>query len=193
MKLKFGAIALASIAWLASCNNDKGDKTYSEDTTKTNTTSTYTPSDNAGYVDVNVPANTRTTFEAKYPQASNVRWYTYKPDMSTIEWDWSGWPTMDTSDYTANFTWEGSEYWAMYDENGNWVGSVTRVTDHASLPAAINTMLQKDYNGYTIVTVDKENDKDRTAYEIQLEKGTEKMKLLVDENGKVLKKKMKTT
>jgi Putative beta-lactamase-inhibitor-like, PepSY-like len=187
MTLKIGAVALAAITWLASCSNS-ADKTTTGDTTiSTDTTTTsYNPGDNTN---VNVPATTRTEFEAKYPQATNVRWTYYRPDMSTIEWDWSGWSTVDTSDYVASFTWDGNDYWAWYDENGNWIGTVNRVADHAALPSAVNAMIQKDYNGYTIVSVDRETDKNRSAYEVKLEKGTDKLKLLVDENGKILKKK----
>jgi len=37
--------------------------------------------------------------------------------------------------------------------------------------------------------VDKENDKNRTVYEVDLEKGSDKMKVHFDENGKAVKAK----
>ena len=76
-----------------------------------------------------------------------------------------------------------------YDDKNNWVGTVSRVSDYKNLPEAVNNRIASDFAGYTITSVDKENDKDRTAYEIDLTKGDDKMTVLIAENGKVLKKK----
>ena len=56
----------------------------------------------------------------------------------------------------------------------------------------MNKTIQAQYPGYTIVSVDKENDKNRTAYEVELSKGDDKAKVLIAENGNVLKKKAVT-
>jgi Protein of unknown function (DUF2874). len=186
--MKFGiqVITAAALALLSSCGNNEGDKTATADSTTTTTTAV---TDNTTVSSVEVPATTRTSFETKYPQASNVRWEYHRPGVYDIEWDWSGWPTVDTADYVANFNWEGSDYWAWYDQDGNWVGSVSRVHNNSALPTAVNNTLNSQYKDYTVVTIDKENDKNRTAYEIDLEKGTDKVRILVDENGKILKKK----
>ena len=185
MKLSIKMLAVVSLALLFSCNNTS-EKTTTDDTVATTTTQV---TDNTDVVMVEPPATIKTSFEAKYPQATNIRWNYHRPDFATVEWDWSGWPVMDTSDYVASYTWDGSEYWTWYDQDGNWVGSVSRVSDYSKLPQAVNNTVTTKYNGYTIVSVDKENDKNRTAYEIQLESSTSKLKLLVDENGKVLKSK----
>lgn len=185
MKLSIKMLAVVSLALLFSCNNTS-EKTTTDDTVATTTTQV---TDNTDVVMVEPPATIKTSFEAKYPQATNIRWNYHRPDFATVEWDWSGWPVLDTSDYVASYTWDGSEYWSWYDQDGNWVGSVSRVRDYSTLPQAVNNTVTTKYNGYTIVSVDKENDKNRTAYEIQLESGTNKLKLLVDENGKVLKSK----
>lgn len=63
--------------------------------------------------------------------------------------------------------------------------------DHSKLPAAVNNAIQSQFADYKIVEVDKEHDKDRTTYEVDLEKGEDKMKVHFDENGKVVKKKGK--
>ena len=47
----------------------------------------------------------------------------------------------------------------------------------------------RQFPGFTIVSAKKENDKNRTAYEIKLENGDNKVKILADESGKILKKK----
>jgi len=59
------------------------------------------------------------------------------------------------------------------------------------LPDAVNKTLESQFPGYTITNVNKENDKNRTAYEIKMEKGEDKMKALIDQNGNVMKKKGK--
>ncbi|HEX6193564.1 MAG TPA: PepSY-like domain-containing protein [Chitinophagaceae bacterium] len=138
---------------------------------------------------LNVPEPTRTAFTTKYPNAANVSWRRYEP-VNTIDWDWTGWPKMDTSDYAVSYNADGSEHWAWYDQDNNWIGTVSSVTDFASLPAAVTKTVQAQYPGYTITSVDKENDKNRVAYEIELNKGNEKAKLLVAEDGKVIKKKV---
>ena len=186
MKLKIWMMPVTAVLLLASCNNDS----KSDVTTDSTTVSTTTANDNmhAGTTVVVVPENTRTSFTTKYPTATNVTWRKYDPSLVSIDWDWSGW-SLDTSDYVASYNMDGSDYWVWYDENGNWVGEVSTIKDHASLPAAVNNALKAKYEGYTIVSVDKENDKNRTAYEIELDKGGEKMTVLIDANGNVMKSK----
>jgi hypothetical protein len=99
---------------------------------------------------------------------------------------------MDTADYVAQFNWDGTDYWAWYDENNNWIGTVSTMSDYAGLPAAVNDAVKKNFDGYTITSVSKENDKNRTAYEIKLSKGDDKAVALIGEDGKVWKKKMNT-
>ncbi|HEY0679321.1 MAG TPA: PepSY-like domain-containing protein [Chitinophagaceae bacterium] len=180
----FAGLSLGVVA----CNDNAstGDAATSDTTTNTTTTTT----DNTS-VDVDVPAGTRTSFETKYPNATNVRWSRYKPesDRSTIDpSDWNY--KLDTNDYEVMFNWDGAEYYAWYDD-GNFVRASTPVKDHSKLPAAVNDAIRSQFAGYTIVEVDKEHDKDRTTYEVDLEKGEDKMKVHFDENGKVVKKKGK--
>jgi hypothetical protein len=182
MKLKNWIFSAMALAVLASCNNEASTDADNRDTTavtdKTTTTTT-----------VQVPAATRTSFETRYPTATNVTWRSYDPTVVPIDWEWTGWTSMDPTDYVVVFNDNGSEYWAWYDENGEWVGTVTTISDHSSLPAAVNNTIKSKYSGYTILSVDKENDKNRTAYEIDLDKNGEKMTVLIDENGSVLKSK----
>lgn len=179
MKKKFHLFAIAGIVLLASCKNNTSETDEATDSTATVTTAT---TDNAMVVEA--PEPVRTSFETKYPQAANVRWQYHRPDVVDFEWDWSGW-TLDENDYVVSYNWDGNDYWAWYDQDGNWIGSVNR-TDPSNLPSSVSATIKKEYSGNTIVSIDRENDKDRTAYEIELDNGT---KLLVDENGKILKRK----
>jgi hypothetical protein len=188
MKLKTWILSATTLVVLGSCNN-AGEGDEKKDTSSTTMTTTTDNNTSTTTGQVVVPDVTRTSFTSKYPTATNVNWRRYDPSVVTVDWDWAGWGSMDTSDYYVSFNDNGADYWAWYDENGNWVGTVNTVTDHSSLPAGVNSMLKSQYSGYTVVSVDRENDKNRTAYEIELDKGGEKMILLVDENGKVLKTK----
>ncbi len=184
MQIKFHLLALAGFVLMSSCKNSTSEA--SDETTDTSATTTVTTPSTDNAMVVEAPATVRTSFETKYPQATNVRWQYHRPDIADVEWDWSGWTGLDDKDYAVSYTWDGNDYWAWYDADGNWIGTVNRVADHATLPTGVNATIKKDYSGSTIVSVDRENDKDRTAYEVELDNGT---KLLLDENGKILKKK----
>lgn len=174
------------VGLLSSC----GENSSTGDEDKDTLTTTTTTSANNSYASVDVPANTRTTFETRYPNASNVQWRRYSNEpVTVVEWDLTGWPTLDTNDYYVTFDWEGYPYYAWYDESGNWIGASSTMKDHSQLPSAVNNAIKSQYPGYTIVEVDKENDKNRTAYEVELEKGESKVKVLYGENGSVIKKK----
>ena len=171
--LSFGVLA---------CN----DASTGSDATKDSTTVVKT--DNTTVVEV--PAATKTSFEAKYPNATNVTWTRYEPkDKTTMDpsdWNYS----LDENDYVVRFNWDNADYYAYYDD-GNWIRATTVVADHSKLPASVNDAIRAQFAGYTIVEVDKEHDKDRVTYEVDLEKGEDKIKATFDENGTVVKKKSK--
>ena len=87
---------------------------------------------------------------------------------------------------------DSENYHAWYDSDGNWVGSVYVVKDHSTLPAAVNSTITSKYAGYTIESVNREFQKDRIAYEIEMKKDASKIKLLVDADGNVIKEKVKS-
>ena len=136
-----------------------------------------------------VPQATRTSFETKYPNATNVRWSKYQPvedktdvDNSDVRYN------LDANDYVVKFNVDNVDYSAWYDD-GTWIYTSTVIQDHSKLPAAVNDMLRDKFSGYKIVEAEKENDKDRTMYEVEIEKGSDKWKLLIAENGELIKKK----
>ena len=185
MQVKNWMLASAVTAILASCG-EAGSNKDNPDSTSTSKETTTTKT-------VTVPEATRTSFEAKYPQASDVTWSYNEPAVVTppVEWEWTSWPSVDSDDMVAKFKMNNDDYWVWYDDSGNWIGTITEVSNPANLPAPVNNAIKSQFPGYTIVSVDKENDKNRTAYEVQLEKGEDKMKALIAENGDILKKKGK--
>ena len=166
-----------------------GSRTIASDAdTTTNSRVTTTEPIDAGVADI--PTNTRTTFETKYPNASNVKWRRYQP-MTGEEVDQTDWNyKLDTSDYEVSFRFNDIDYIAWYDD-GAWIRSVTKVSDHASLPSAVTNAIKTEFPGYSIYDVDKEDRSDGVLYEIELKKGEEKWKAHFTPDGKVTKKKQK--
>lgn len=138
-----------------------------------------------------VPANIQTSFTTQYPAATNVTWNRYDVATVPIDWELAGWTVLDADDYAVAYNLDGENYYSWYDAEGNWIGSSSAVTDYTKLPSSISTMIKDKYSGYTIEKVDREMWKDQTAYEVKLKNGDSKIKLLVDNNGNVLKEKTK--
>ena len=63
--------------------------------------------------------------------------------------------------------------------------------ENHSLPAAVNTAVTTKYAGYSITDINREFQKDRVAYEIEMKKENSRVKLLVDAEGNIIKEKMK--
>jgi hypothetical protein len=150
---------------------------------------TYTStSENAAYA---VPASVQTNFNAQYPNATQIVWSPYDVTLIPIDWEMAGWAVLDKDDYAVSYMFDGQKYVSWYDSDGTWIGSSYVITDHTILPSAVHTMIGQKYPGYTIDKVDKEMWKDMVAYEVKLKSGDNKIKLLVDANGNVIKEKVK--
>jgi len=176
MKSKFFGIA-AAIAIFAACSTPQ----------ETNTISTT--SSNPAYA---TPSNIQTSFTTQYPKATNVTWTAYDATLVPIDWDLNDWVVLGPKDHAVAFDMDGERYSAWYDANGNWIGSTYAISDHAKLPAAVSTVINTKYSGYAIQKVQQEMWKDRVAYEIKLKKtDDDKVKLLVDANGNIIKEKLK--
>jgi hypothetical protein len=176
MKLK-PFIALVAFSIFVACN------TPYRATDTTTTTSTT----------VVAPMSTQTVFTTQYPNASNVTWSHYDPNVIIpIDWDLNGWTTLDQNDYVVRFDMNSDNYYAWYDENGNWVGTVYTIRDNSTLPTTITNVVNNQFQGYTITSVNREFQKDRMAYEVELKNSTSKIKVLIDDNGNIIKQKTKT-
>lgn len=173
MKLKT-FLAVTVIAGLVACSTP-----YKATDTSTGTT-------------VTVPAGTQTAFTTQYPTATNVVWSSYDTiTVAPIDWEMAGWETMNADDYLVRFDMDNENYYAWYDNNGNWIGSAYVLKDHTQLPAAVNTAVTNKYAGYSITGINREFQKDRIAYEIEMKKDDSKVKLLVDVDGNIIKEKMR--
>jgi len=145
-----------------------------------------------GTTTVTVPAGTQTAFTTQYPTATNAVWSSYDTvSVAPIDWEMAGWTTMDADDYLVRFDMDNENYYAWYDSDGNWIGSAYVMKDPTQLPAPVNTAVTNKYAGYSISGVNREFQKDRIAYEIEMKKDDSKVKLLVDADGNIIKEKMK--
>jgi hypothetical protein len=153
------------------------------------TTSYTSTSDNAAYT---TPAELQTSFSTQYPNAANTSWSAYNETAVPIDLELNGWGPIDSRGHMVAFDMDGERYYAWYDANNTWVGSTFTVKDHTKLPTAVQDLIRNKYANYTIEKVDQEMWKDQVAYEVKLKNDNSKVKLLVDNNGTVLKEKMKT-
>ncbi len=192
MKAPIITAGIAFMALLASCDNNSSKTSETSDTAvivnsdrMDNTTTTSTVRT------VEVTPVIKTKFEQKYPKATNVQWTKYEPVANMdFDWDMAGWQTMDSMDYAAKYTIDNTDYWTWYTPEGEWIATVSTINVEG-VPDAVNKTLRSQFEGYTVTSVTQENDKNRTAYEIKMEKGEDKMKALIDEKGNLMKKKGK--
>jgi uncharacterized membrane protein YkoI len=141
----------------------------------------------------NPQADMTSDFSTRYPNASEVVWYTYTPEerveILPSDWDYG----MDASDYEVRFKMDGTDYSAWYND-GKWIRSesMPMTVANVKLPANINDLLKTQYSGYTIKDVETEQSSTRTVYEIELAKGNEKCKVFYTSDGAIIKKKCRT-
>jgi hypothetical protein len=127
-------------------------------------------------------------FELQYPNAANVVWTNYDPNIIILnDWDMTGWAVLDGDDYVVQFDIDNERHHAWYDSNGEWIGSAIVVNDYNTLPDMVKDAIRTKYPGYSISSVNKEVHKDRVAYEVVLRDGDTKQVALIDLNGLVVK------
>lgn len=181
-KIYLSAIA-ATVILCSSCDNSKKEKTtpegppmtvVAEEAVKEGKSITITTEQ--------VPDTVKMLFAKKYPAATKTVWMKYEP----VENDEL---KMDDEYYYVTYYADGADYTSWYNNHGDWVKTSTKVEGNAKLPDAVNKTINDQYPGYTIVEIDKENDKDMEMYEIELKKGDEKAKLKILPNGTIFKRK----
>ena len=138
------------------------------------------------------PDGTVTAFNTQYPNATNAVWTRYDAAVVPIDWELAGWTALDNNDYLVRFDMDNENYYAWYDDTGEWVGTAYVIKDVKTLPEAVTKAVNTKYPTHTISTVNREFQKDRMLYEVET-KGSDgaKMKLLVDGNGTIVKEKVK--
>jgi hypothetical protein len=188
MKLRNLFTIVAGVSVFAACNPSY----KATDTSKSATDSTAVSTDATSTTTVNVPEGTRTAFTTQYPTATNVVWVNYDTQAELpIDWEMTGWTALDADDYLVRFDMDNENYYAWYDNTGTWVGSAYALKDVTQLPEAVSKVINEKYAGYTVKSVNREFQKDKMTYEIELTKTDGKAKVLVDSNGAIIKEKTK--
>jgi len=146
--------------------------------------------DNPGASGVFVSEATRSAFTAQYPGATNVVWANYDSLAAVpIDLRMAGWKKMKAEDYLVKFDLDNEKFHAWYDSHGTWVGSAYTMKDFTKLPAAVNTAVKNAikarYHDYNITNINREFQKDRNTYEVELKNADSKVKMLVNANGKI--------
>jgi len=119
-----------------------------------------------------VPSKVKDAFNKKFPQAKSVHW----DNENATEWE-------------AEFKMNGKEYSANFGTDGTW-----KETEHdisvKELPIAVKNTLSKTFKGYNIEDAEITETPTYKAYEVEIEKGETTMEVVIDEHGKILKKKV---
>lgn len=181
-------LAVAAIVVVASCK-----PAYrATDTTPGTADSTGMSTDSMGTATLTVSPAIQSAFTTQYPGATNTNWSRYDATIvAPIDWEMAGWTAMGDDDYLVRFDMDNENYYAWYDSEGNWIGSAYVLKDHTQIPQPVTTAINNKYADYTIKSVNREFQKDRMAYEIEMKKDDSKVKLLVDADGNILKEKVK--
>ena len=172
MKFQFLVFIALAITTLVSCS----------------TTNNTSVSENAA---LGAPDRLQTVFAKQYPGANYITWSRYNSTTPTIlDWEFAGWPAIDETDYSVRFTLDTFNYHAWYDDGGDWIGSAYVIRAAKVLPDAVNNTLKAQFSAYNFDSAVREFKNNEEAYEIKLKNGeANKLKLLIDENGNILKQK----
>lgn len=131
------------------------------------------PGGNNNEGDVNpqgIPMNVVNTFNTMYPNAIHV------------EWDREG------VLYEAEFIMNGSEYSALFQNDGTWVRTEMDVNlRNSPLPEAVSSYISSNYSGWTIDDVDFIQTPADEYYVIELEKrGNQDVRIRIHADGTLL-------
>jgi hypothetical protein len=118
-----------------------------------------------------IPAAAKSGFAAKFPTAKKVKWSVEKP-----------------GEFEVDFTLNNVEQSALVDPKGNILETEIEIKE-SELPQAVKSTLAKDFAGYKKDEFTKATDaKGVVAFEMQVNKGKEKLAVEFDANGKLLSK-----
>jgi len=118
----------------------------------------------------NVPENIKKEFAEKYPSAQNIKWASEEAN----EWE-------------AEFKINGTEMSASYDNKGTWLESETEITAK-DLPSTVTNTLAKEFEGYKTGEISAIENPRMKGFELALKKGGTTIEVVIDNTGKVLKK-----
>jgi hypothetical protein len=120
------------------------------------------------------PSAVKSTFAKKFPNAKSVEW-----------------EKENDSEWEAEFKINEVEYSANFSNDGTWKETEHEIKE-SELPNAVKNTLDNQFGDYKVEEVELIETPEFSGYEIELEKGEETIELVIDNSGKVLKKKVET-
>jgi hypothetical protein len=118
----------------------------------------------------NPPENVKKEFTKKYAAAQSVKWGSEEAN----EWE-------------AEFRLDGKKMSACFDNSAKWIDSETEISEK-ELPAAVVNSLNKDFQGYKKGLIEIYESLEMKGFELTLTKGESSLEVILDNNGKVVKK-----
>jgi uncharacterized membrane protein YkoI len=116
------------------------------------------------------PENVKKEFTKKYSSAQSVKW------KSEGENEWE-----------AEFKMDGKKMSASFDDSAKWIESETEITEK-ELPVSVISTLNKDFQGYRKSDIEIFENNEIKGFELELKKGETSIEVIIDNNGKVIKK-----
>lgn len=102
------------------------------------------------------------------------------PNAKDIEWERNG------TDYKVEFEVGRMEHEVWFNKDGETVRVEKEIT-RSLMPKGLIDIINRDYAGYKIDSVESTEKKGQTTYEVELEKGwNEELKITYTKEGKVL-------
>lgn len=120
----------------------------------------------------NAPEKVQNAFKEKFPTATNVKW----EKENDKEWE-------------AEFKIAGKAYSANFSAEGTWMETEYEIAVK-DLPANVKAILNDQFKDYEIEEAERVETPTFKGYEVEIEKGEITMEVMLDDAGKVLKKKM---
>ena len=116
------------------------------------------------------PNAVTTTFNQKFPNASNVKW-----------------DKENAHEYEASFVWKGEKHSANFNDTGEWLETESPITFN-QLPEKVQTAFNASHKVTTIKAVAKiETSKGQTQYEVEIKQGLKTVEFFYEANGSVIK------
>ena len=117
-----------------------------------------------------VPQKVKDAFQKKFPTALSIDWE------KESETEWEAEFKMNKIKYSANFL-----------EDGTWKETEHEISKK-EIPQKISEILIAEFPGYEIEEAEISETKDGVFYEFEIEKKKIEMEVVIDENGKIIKR-----
>ena len=110
-------------------------------------------------------------FAKKYPAAQSVKW-----------------DSEESNEWEAEFTVNGKEMSASFDDKGVWLETEAEITEK-ELPEAVANTLKNEFAGFKTDEISTIENPQMKGFEMVLKKGETSLEVVFDNSGKVIKTK----